>query len=565
MKKIAIVALAAAATMITSCDIERQPYGYYTDDKIMADKEAAVDVLLNGSLSKLKTASEHLHYCGEFPSDNVCKDKPTTNPFGTYFTYQHTVNNTGLSTVWNSSYNIISQTSALMDMIKEGESVELDQKLGQAYYMRGMMYFYLCRVFGRPYYQSPETNLGVPIVNGMPEDLANLDLPDRATVKATYEQAVSDLTKAEKLMTTYKSASYVSKYAAQALLAKVYMYMSGTFENPDKDYAKLSYDYANAVIANGPFKLLDTEMFKRYYEFAPDAAAQTETIFAVKYIASDVADWGDPIGSMYAEIDGQGWGEVYASAKYMDLLHENGWKSDAREDFIFPQYKKDKNEDQIPAFRFVTALYTDGKISSYVYRQGEVKLVNKEPVSTTIEGKEYALTEVDKVKRRYKITYEGHEYEGDYDYLMLESQGNPKFFSYKCSKQDGFPHLYSPIISRLGEIYLIRAEASAKLGNLPAALNDLNEVRKRSIPDGGYKSLDNIAEAHKLIMKERQLELAYEADRGFDAYRVGDTMVRRYPGIHDGTIDYPATSPLAIQYIPQSEVNAYPGTLTQNP
>lgn len=28
---------------------------------------------------------------------------------------------------------------------------------------------------------------------------------------------------------------------------------------------------------------------------------------------------------------------------------------------------------------------------------------------------------------------------------------------------------------------------------------------------------------------------------------------------------YPATSPLAIQYIPQSEINAYPGTLTQNP
>ena len=564
MKKIAIVALAAAATMITSCDIERQPYGYYTDDKIMADKEAAVDVLLNGSLSKLKTASEHLHYCGEFPSDNVCKDKPTTNPFGTYFTYLHTVNNGGLSTVWNSSYNIISQTSSLMEMIKEGESVELDQKLGQAYYMRGMMYFYLCRVFGRPYYQSPETNLGVPIVNGMPADLTNLNLPDRSTVKATYEQAVSDLTKAEKLMTTYKSASYISKYAAQALLAKVYMYMSGTFEDPNKEYAKLSYDFADAVIKNGPFQMLGTDMFKRYYELAPDAAAQTETIFAVKYIASDVADWGDPIGSMYAEIDGQGWGEVYASAKYMDLLHENGRGSDARESFIFPQYKTDADENKTRAFRFVTALYKDGKISSYVYRQGETKTVGDKLV-TTIESKDYTLTPADIKGERYSIEYEGHTYTGDFDYLMLESQGNPKFFSYKCSKQDGYPHLYSPIISRLGEMYLIRAEASAKLGDLPGALKDLNVVRERSIPGAGYKSLDNIAKAHELIMKERQLEMAYEADRGFDAYRVGDTMVRRYPGIHDGTIDYPATSPFAIQYIPQSEINAYPGTLTQNP
>ena len=59
MKKIAIVALAAAATFITSCDIERMPYDKYTEDKIMEDKDAAVDVLLNGCYAKLKTASEH--------------------------------------------------------------------------------------------------------------------------------------------------------------------------------------------------------------------------------------------------------------------------------------------------------------------------------------------------------------------------------------------------------------------------------------------------------------------------------------------------------------------------
>ena len=38
MKKIAIVALAAAATFITSCDIERLPYDKYTEDKIMRTK-----------------------------------------------------------------------------------------------------------------------------------------------------------------------------------------------------------------------------------------------------------------------------------------------------------------------------------------------------------------------------------------------------------------------------------------------------------------------------------------------------------------------------------------------
>ena len=358
MKKIAIVALAAAATFITSCDIERMPYDKYTEDKIMEDKDAAVDVLLNGCYAKLKTASEHLHYCGEFPGDNVCKDKPTTNPFGTYFTYQHTVNNGGLSTVWNSAYNIISQTSSLMKMINENESPELNQKLGEAYYMRGMMYFYLCRVFGRPYYQEPEKNLGVPIVNGMPEDMDNLDLPDRSSVKDTYEQVLSDLKKAEEMMTINKGAAYASKEAAQAMLSRVYLYMSGTYENPNREYAQLAVDYADKVINSGNYSLLPREEFMKYNTLTPEN--NDESIFVVKRVASEFSGYDHyyGIGGMYANIGGMGWGEMYASAKYIDLLNETGrndWRPDhykivdARAAFIEPTYTDDHKE----VFRFI--------------------------------------------------------------------------------------------------------------------------------------------------------------------------------------------------------------------
>lgn len=68
-------------------------------------------------------------------------------------------------------------------MIQEGQGAEIDNKLGECYFVRGMMYFYLCRAYGRPYYQSPEANLGVPIVNGTPENINGMQLPDRATVK----------------------------------------------------------------------------------------------------------------------------------------------------------------------------------------------------------------------------------------------------------------------------------------------------------------------------------------------------------------------------------------------
>lgn len=78
-------------------------------------------------------------------------------------------------------------------MIDEGQSKTIDYQLGECYYIRGMMYFYLGRAFGRPYWDKPEGHMGVPIVNGTPDDVNNLNLPDRSTVQDTYEQAIDDL------------------------------------------------------------------------------------------------------------------------------------------------------------------------------------------------------------------------------------------------------------------------------------------------------------------------------------------------------------------------------------
>lgn len=41
-------------------------------------------------------------------------------------------------------------------MINEGQSTEIDKSLGECYYVRGMMYFYLCRAYGRPHNQHEE-------------------------------------------------------------------------------------------------------------------------------------------------------------------------------------------------------------------------------------------------------------------------------------------------------------------------------------------------------------------------------------------------------------------------
>ena len=68
-----------------------------------------------------------------------------------------------------------------------------------------------------------------------------------------------------------------------------------------------------------------------------------------------------------------------------------------------------------------------------------------------------------------------------------------------------------------------------------------------------------------MIDKERQLELAYQAERSYDVFRNGEALERQYPGPHNQFDNIPATDYRVIYYIPQSAINAYPGTLTQNP
>ncbi|MEA9411975.1 RagB/SusD family nutrient uptake outer membrane protein [Flavobacterium sp. PL02] len=565
MKKIFILFI--TLSFLSSCELEREPFGSYTKDKIMQDKEAAVEVLLNGCYAQLKGWSDVMHRVGEYPGDNIMIRGTSTDAFYTFISYQHSPVNDRLSTFWNNSYKVISQSSDLMKMISEGESPKMDQQLGEAYYLRGMVYFYLVKTYGRPYAQSPETNLGVPIVNGLPEDIANINLPDRATVKASYEQAISDLKKGEALMNESRTATYATKEAAQAMLSRVYLYMSGTYETPNQQYADLSIEYANKVINSGRYNMLSRVDFMKYNTFAPDASGQTETIFAVKRVASEYSGFDHyyGIGGMYANIQGQGWGEMYASAKYLDLLRKSGLKKDARWAFIDPQYALDAANNKTEAFRFITdAFNASGVQTGYNYVQQPLKTNSSGSYYITIANTDYNLTVVNAAENSYSINYAGKTYVGEKDYMMLLNRVYPMYYVTKCSLQDNSSHLHSPIISRLAEMYLNMAEAYAKKSDYQNALKNLNIVRERSIIGGGYTSLTS-TNAVQLIDEERQLELAFEAQRGYDVYRNGQTMTRHYPGPHTPMVDYPATSPRVVQYIPQSEINAYPGTLTQNP
>lgn len=594
MKKILTAAVAAAAMITASCDVERLPNGSMSAEQVTGNPEASLDALTNGVYAQLKTWSDPMHRCGEYAGDNMMIRGNSTDAFFEFISFARTPNNYRLQNFWDYGYKGIAQASNIINMFEEGKSAEVDNALGECYYVRGMLYFYFVRAYGRPYYQAPEKNLGVPIVNGTPEDvIGDLHLDDRATVAQTYEQVISDLRKAEELITVDKGPAYASKGAAQAMLSRVYLYMSGTYENPNNEYARLAVEYADKVINSGDYSLVSRDDLMKYPTIVPEN--NPEAIFVVKRVETEFSGFDHyyGIGGMYANIGGMGWGEMYASAKYIDLLNETGrndWReesyylSDARAAYIEPTYEttlaKDPvtGEQNVPyeVIRFI--VWTTPDVQDYVqlriHRDANGVPVDAYDTKTddngnTVIDNTYPLTAVDAAQDIYSITYTTEKggkqtVDGFIDYYISLNRVYPQFYITKCSREGEESHLHSPVISRLSEIYLNRAEANAKLGQYGQALQDLNLVRGRAIIGGEYPTLD-ATNAAELIDKERTLELAYQAERSYDVFRNGGTLTRHYPGAHTQSQEIPATEYRVVYYIPQNAINAYPGTLTQNP
>jgi hypothetical protein len=153
----------------------------------------------------------------------------------------------------------------------------------------------------------------------------------------------------------------------------------------------------------------------------------------------------------------------------------------------------------------------------------------------------------------------------------------------KFSFQNGSPNLSSPIMFRLAEMYLIRAEAEAKTGATAAALDDLDLIRtNRGLETSLYnKTLPAGSTALDLVLGEKRIEMAFEGHRSYDVFRNKRSMNKAYWGYHilglkETDIDLsktpsgyqnltvPYTSPRIIYYLPIDEILSNPKAI-QNP
>ena len=580
---------------MTGCNLDITMYDGVMEEQF--DNRNLLE-LSQGSYRLLKNDGgliDNGYYFWAFGADDVTWNGTSTGSTFKLYDYSRNIASSTTEYTWELGYRVIGNCNKIIEIIQGlGNESTREQTImmGENYYLRALSYFLLVNEFAQPYSNNPTQNPGLPLkLTSDPNDLPQ----SRSTVAEVYDQVVLDLKDAITYLTlqqgeTPKSNIYATKEAAEALLARVYLYM----ENWDG-----AWEMANKVITSGRFELERGNRFATYSQLIPED--NKETIFAVRRTLDKDDDGYSRMGSMYIRIDGSGWEEMSPSSRYLELLelhlNANDMPQDLRSKFIVKRYVEDGVADYTPV-GYPNNVYEDwtfayavkqANTANYEYKQLDVEkqadgtfLITKDASkfqSATIQEEAYNTG-----TRYYVVGQDGNKYIGRIEPKVFDAstkRGKSSLFLVyainKCSYQEQSKHLWSPIISRLAEMYLIRAEANyEKGGSVQATLDDINILRERAgIPEW---TMENIATAesgnpkdvHKIIEEERMLELAWEGHRRFDVFRWRHTMDRRYPGGHtiaqgDKFYEIPYNSPSVCEFIPQLQYDAYPYKLEQNP
>lgn len=142
-----------------------------------------------------------------------------------------------LNIVWNGHYNAIARANDIIAGVNpEGSNETIKDILGQAYFIRAFSYFNLVQLWG-----------DVPL-RLIPVDTETLNL-GKEDSKIILEQIVNDAQFAIQNMNGIMGAGYPRQYAANMLLAKIYMYLATNTElqTNSENYWQLAYNEAKQV------------------------------------------------------------------------------------------------------------------------------------------------------------------------------------------------------------------------------------------------------------------------------------------------------------------------------
>jgi tetratricopeptide (TPR) repeat protein len=242
---------------------------------ITNNKSASVAVA--GLYNELQNASyygRNFQICSDVSSD-IAQSVGTWDFYREMDTYQVTSGNTEVGNFYYRAYRAINQANNIIAKVVALTDATAAQKnlyLGQAYFIRGLAYFDLNRLFGGV--PGVVGTMAVPIVLTPSTKIDESSFPSRPTLQAGYDQIESDLLKAlEVLPETYSdNRSQAVKGTARALLSRFYMY--------EKKFDQ-TLKYSDLVIADTKYVLQTT--FSNIF----DNKLTSESIFELNFTASD--------------------------------------------------------------------------------------------------------------------------------------------------------------------------------------------------------------------------------------------------------------------------------------
>ena len=349
----------AAGLVLGSCSksfVDKTPAGSLPTGQAL-DTATLLQSDLNGLYAELRNVDQYgrdFPILGDLMADNIWLQDRNSGRYVTQWEYNTPVADPVVQGMWQESYNGILDANEIIDANVPGA----DAIKAQAYALRALLYFKLVNIYAGPYLHD-STGLGVPLVLHYNVN----SLPGRATVAQVYAQIVSDLQTAMQSAPAYQSSVFISYYAIEGLLARVYMYMG--------DYADAE-TAAVDVIKGSPFTLVTAQALTAFWANPGVQTGGVEVMFEID--CDPVNNNGtDDLGAFYEH----GYQDVYCTSDLAALYSQ----TDTRGQLLVGGQTAG-GVGAIVVNKFPNALNTD-KDNLKVIRLAEVYLIAAECANRT--------------------------------------------------------------------------------------------------------------------------------------------------------------------------------------
>lgn len=415
---------------------------------------------------------------------------------------------------WEDYYSAIYRCNVLIGKMEQidwgGNENTRNTYESEARFLRAFLYFDMVRLWGN-----------IPLLTEPSRENLEQANPDDV-YKLIAEDLVFAAENLEGVAHTPASDGRVSKWAAEALLARVYLYYTGYYGKPDlvgmvdKAQALASVE---DVIANGGFGLLDD--FSHLWPAASvnDYAGEgnKETVFAIKYTFTSDYD---------GNTDGNHWMVMYGIRGQSIYPYGNGWGGAT----VTPDLWNAYSEGDTRRSATIISIEEEGLTFENVEDQREY---------TGLYAKKYS-----------PMSYENGT-------SVPDSLGATNFM---------IGQFQDFVSIRYADVLLMAAE----LGS-PNAQTYFDEVRQRAYKE----SFTPRAVTQENIMKERRLELAFEGLRYWDLLRQGiehaaETIAASATVSNGGVVEEKTIeagdiiTTKGLQQIPYTQITLSDGVLEQN-